>query len=253
MSGRRSRIHERSVKWILGIGILILLGSSLMLVTAQGDDDTPVWKSLILLGYTAGIHGLGQLSYHSLALRKTGTSLTVLLIQITLLAPHWMHPAALLSWFGLFDQAGLLTLLRGEHRVFAACIVENLRTPPATAAADVRRLLFAAVAGGGDCACAFQRAGADHVAVPVERVCCRGDKGPPAPVLAGGRASAAPGVRVLSDLATFCPHGGRDSSVDAQSGENGVTVAADCSRGHLQVKVAGVVVDVVEAAVGSDE
>lgn len=109
--------QERNIKWMLGIGILILLGSSLMLVTAHWDDYTPVWKYLILLGYTAGIHGLGQLAYHSLGLRKTGTGLmvlTVLLIPITFLALHWVHPAALTSWSGLFSQAGLLVLLAGN-------------------------------------------------------------------------------------------------------------------------------------------
>jgi len=109
--------QERNIKWMLGIGILILLGSSLMLVTAHWDDYTPVWKYLILLGYTAGIHGLGQMAYHSLALRKTGTGLmvlTVLLIPITFLALHWVHPAALTSWSGLFGQAGLLAMLAGN-------------------------------------------------------------------------------------------------------------------------------------------
>lgn len=92
--------QERNIKWMLGIGILILLGSSLMLVTAHWDDYTPVWKYLILLGYTAGIHGLGQLSYHSLALRRTGTglmALTVLLIPLTFLGLHWIQPVSVTS------------------------------------------------------------------------------------------------------------------------------------------------------------
>lgn len=119
--------QERNIKWMLGIGIAILLGSSLMLVTAHWDDYTPVWKYLILLGYTAGIHGLGQLSYHSLALRKTGTGLmvlTVLLIPITFVALHWVHPAALASWSGLFGQAGLLALLAGNS-VFSPVVTEE--------------------------------------------------------------------------------------------------------------------------------
>src|SRR5690606_34126853 len=93
--------QERNIKWMLGIGMLILLGSSLMLVTSHWDDYTPVWKSLILLGYTACIHGLGQFSYHSLALRKTGTglmALTVLLIPLTFLGLHWIHPDPVASW-----------------------------------------------------------------------------------------------------------------------------------------------------------
>lgn len=106
--------QDQNIKWMLGIGILILVGSSLMLVTAHWDDYTPVWKYLILLGYTAGIHGLGQLSYHSLGLRKTGAGLmllTVLLIPLTFLGLHWVQPAPLTSWSALFGQAGMLVLL----------------------------------------------------------------------------------------------------------------------------------------------
>src|SRR5436190_6563968 len=99
---------------MLGIGILILVGSSLMLVTAHWSAYTPVWKYLILLGYTAGIQGLGQLSYHSLGLRKTGSGLmllTVLLLPVTFLGLHWVQPAPLASWSALFGQVGLLALL----------------------------------------------------------------------------------------------------------------------------------------------
>ncbi|MGE4001592.1 MAG: hypothetical protein AB7I48_15370, partial [Planctomycetaceae bacterium] len=98
--------QERNIKWMLGIGLLIVLGSSLMLVTAHWDDYTPLWKSLVLLGYTAGIYGLGQLAYYSLALRKTGTglmALTVLLIPLTFLGAHWVNPLSVAgggAWFG---------------------------------------------------------------------------------------------------------------------------------------------------------
>jgi hypothetical protein len=109
--------QERNIKWMLGIGILILLGSSLMLVTAHWDDYTPLWKYLILLGYTAGIHGLGQISYHSLALQRTGTglmALTVLLIPLTFLGLHWVHPDFLASWSAVAGQIGLVALLAGN-------------------------------------------------------------------------------------------------------------------------------------------
>ncbi|MBX3438847.1 MAG: hypothetical protein KF861_15250, partial [Planctomycetaceae bacterium] len=67
-------LQERNIKWMLGVGVLILLGSSLMLVTSHWSAYTPSWKLLILLAYTACIHGLGQFSEHSLALRKTGAA-----------------------------------------------------------------------------------------------------------------------------------------------------------------------------------
>ncbi|MBI1310637.1 hypothetical protein GC176_04950 [bacterium] len=86
--------QEQSIKWMLGVGIMILLGSSLMLVTSHWDTCTPLWKSLILLGYTAGIHVAGQISFHSLGLRKTGTglmALTVLLIPLSFHVLRWIH------------------------------------------------------------------------------------------------------------------------------------------------------------------
>ena len=99
---------------MLGVGILILLGSSLMLVTSHWESYTPVWKYLILLSYTAIIHVAGQVSYHRFMLRKTGIglmALTVLLIPLTFLAVRWVHPDALLSLAGLLMHTGLATML----------------------------------------------------------------------------------------------------------------------------------------------
>ena len=84
--------QEQNIKWMLGVGMMILIGSSLMLVTSHWDAYTPLWKSVILLGYTLGVHIAGQVSYHSLALRKTGTvlmALTVLLIPLGFHALRW--------------------------------------------------------------------------------------------------------------------------------------------------------------------
>lgn len=92
--------QEQSIKWMLGVGMMILLGSSLMLVTSHWDSCTPLWKSVILLGYTAGIHVAGQVSFHSLSLRKTGTglmALTVLLIPLSFHVLRWIHVDGFLS------------------------------------------------------------------------------------------------------------------------------------------------------------
>jgi len=93
-------LQEQSIKWMLGVGMMILLGSSLMLVTSHWDSCTPLWKSIILLGYTAGIHVAGQISFHSLSLRKTGTglmALTVLLIPLSFHVLRWIHVDGFLS------------------------------------------------------------------------------------------------------------------------------------------------------------
>ena len=92
--------QEQSIKWMLGVGMMILLGSSLMLVTSHWDSCTPLWKSVILLGYTAAIHVGGQISFHSLGLRKTGTglmALTVLLIPLSFHVLRWIHVDGLLA------------------------------------------------------------------------------------------------------------------------------------------------------------
>lgn len=114
--------QEQNIQWILGFGILILLGSSLMLVTSHWHTYTPVWKHLILLTYTAGLHFAGQVAYHTLGLRKTGTGLmvlTVLLLPLGFLAMRWIHPDEVLSLAGVAQHLGLLILL-AVNTVFAA-------------------------------------------------------------------------------------------------------------------------------------
>lgn len=86
-------LQEQNIKWILATGMLIVLGSSLMMVTSHWDQINNVWKYLIILGYTALIHAGGQGSYRHLGLRKTGTllmALTVLLLPVTFSAWHWL-------------------------------------------------------------------------------------------------------------------------------------------------------------------
>jgi hypothetical protein len=89
-------LQERSIRWMLALGVFILLGSSLLLVTIQWHDAAHVWKYLIFLAYTASLFGNGEWTYHRLGLRRTGTvlqALTVLLVPILFLALNW-GPAA---------------------------------------------------------------------------------------------------------------------------------------------------------------
>jgi hypothetical protein len=106
--------QEENIKWVLGLGVCILLGSSLRLVTLHWQGYTPVWKYLILLAYTGGVFALGEFGYHRMGLRKTGTvlmSLTVLLIPISFLALHWIQPNSETSWIEGLPQLGLVVLL----------------------------------------------------------------------------------------------------------------------------------------------
>jgi len=89
-----SFLHERNIKWVLGVGMLILLGSSVLLVSAHWATYTPVWKYLIFLTYTAAIFAVGQWTRHRLALVRTGTVLqilTLLLVPVTFLVLHWVQ------------------------------------------------------------------------------------------------------------------------------------------------------------------
>jgi hypothetical protein len=114
--------QEQNIKWMLGVGMMIMIGSSLMLVTSHWDAYTPLWKSVILLGYTVGVHIAGQVSFHSLALRKTGTvlmALTVLLIPLGFHALRWNFSED----FG--QQTASLLLLAGNG-VFATLAARRI-------------------------------------------------------------------------------------------------------------------------------
>lgn len=116
--------QEQNIKWMLGVGMLILIGSSLMLVTSHWDDYTPVWKSVILLAYTMGVHGAGQVSFHSLGLRKTGTvlmALTVLLIPLGFHALSW-------NYHNGFGQHATSLLLFAGNVIFAALASRRIFT-----------------------------------------------------------------------------------------------------------------------------
>lgn len=111
-------LQEKNIKWMLGLGGLILFASSLMLVTSHWQDYTPLWKSLVVMGYTVVLYVLGEVAYRQLGLRRTGTSLlamTVLLIPISFLAVRVMHE----DLSGASHLAGIVGLLLA-NTVFAA-------------------------------------------------------------------------------------------------------------------------------------
>ncbi|HVW01239.1 MAG TPA: hypothetical protein VHB77_12895, partial [Planctomycetaceae bacterium] len=94
-------LSEENIRWMLGLGVLLLLGSSIRLVTVHWHDYTPVWKYVILLAYTAAVFACSQLAQYRLGLRKTGSvlmGLTVLLIPLNFLALHWVQPAGDNAW-----------------------------------------------------------------------------------------------------------------------------------------------------------
>lgn len=88
-----SFLQEKNIKWVLTAGMMILLGSSLMMVTRGWDQLDAAWQHIVIIGYTATIFGAGSWSYHKLGLRKTGTgllALSVLLIPLSFVAWYWI-------------------------------------------------------------------------------------------------------------------------------------------------------------------
>ncbi len=120
-------LQEQNIRWMLCIGLMILLGSSLMLVSSNWENYSIGWRLLVLLGYTAGVHGLGQLTYHSLGLKKTGTglmALTVLLLPLSFHGLRWVHPDGVLSAATLLDHVVLWGSLVAE---LAVCVLAATR------------------------------------------------------------------------------------------------------------------------------
>jgi len=113
-------LQDRNIKWILGVGTAILLGSSLMLVSSQWAGYSAIFKELIILAYTGLVFLVGRYSYERLALRRTGT---VLLTLSVMLAP--VACAALpmvrqvdtwnVAYLGLLATAGVLTWRIGSR------------------------------------------------------------------------------------------------------------------------------------------
>lgn len=132
-----SFLQERNIKWVLALGMLILLSSSLLLVSMQWNRYASAEKQLVFLVYTALLHGAGYWTYHRLGLRRTGIvlqGLTVLLIPILFLAWQWnplgkwredvtyLLLLAATSAFAFTAARQICThLLRGEQRTFLFC------------------------------------------------------------------------------------------------------------------------------------
>ena len=67
-----SFLDEKNIKWVLSTGLLILLGSSVMMVTRGWNHFDSTWKFATIVGYTAAIFGAGHWSYHKLACGRPG-------------------------------------------------------------------------------------------------------------------------------------------------------------------------------------
>ncbi len=107
-------LEERSIKWMLGLGMLVLLGSSLKFVTAHWETYSPFWKYLVLIAYTAVMYGMAEVGLHRLMLRRTGTgllALTLCLLPLTFLALRWVAPGLPDDVGSLVHDVGLGTLL----------------------------------------------------------------------------------------------------------------------------------------------
>ena len=107
-----SFFQERNIKWMLALGVMIVFGSSLMLVTKQWDHWSPLWKALTVIGYSAAVFGSGELCFHRLGLRNTGTvmrTLTLLLLPLSFLAIHRLGTTEA-GWLIRSEQLGLLML-----------------------------------------------------------------------------------------------------------------------------------------------
>lgn len=107
-------LEERSIKWMLGLGMLVLLGSSLKFVTAHWETYSPFWKYLVLIAYTAVMYGSAELGLHRLMLKRTGTgllALTLSLLPLTFLALRWVAPGLPDGISGMLHDIGLGSLL----------------------------------------------------------------------------------------------------------------------------------------------
>jgi hypothetical protein len=116
-------LEERSIKWMLGLGMLVLLGSSLKFVTYHWESYSPFWKYLVLIAYTAITYGLAEVGLHRLLLKRTGTGLLALtlgLLPLTFLALRWVAPGLPGDFAGLVHDVGLGSLLI-VNLAFTAC------------------------------------------------------------------------------------------------------------------------------------
>ena len=135
-----SFLQERNIKWMLGLGTLILFGCSVKLISTHWNETSAAWKHVILLAYTTAIFITANQCFWRLALRTTGTvlmALTVLLLPITFLAWQWVWMEVTqgawsmtfnLMLLGVNVVAGWIMaasifrhLLRGRQPTFVVC------------------------------------------------------------------------------------------------------------------------------------
>jgi hypothetical protein len=106
-----SFLQEQNIKWMLGIGTLILFGSSVKLASANWNATSDTWKYVVLLAYAGAVAAAADQAYWRLGLRKTGNvlmGLTVLLLPVTFLI--WSNVWTQLQ-SGVWRQVGSLLLL----------------------------------------------------------------------------------------------------------------------------------------------
>lgn len=140
-------LQERNIKWILGIGTILTLGSSLMLVSSQWSGFSAIFKELIILAYTALVFGTGRYAYERLALRRTGTVLLTLSVTLAPIAcaaiPFvWEYDSWNFSYVALLIAAAALTARVG-NRVFQHFL--RARQPALTASYVILALAGAIV------------------------------------------------------------------------------------------------------------
>lgn len=135
-----SFLQDRNIKWMLGLGTLILFGSSVKLISTHWNETSAAWKHVILLAYTTAIFVTANQCFWRLGLRTTGTvlkALCVLLLPVTFLAWHWVWSEATngawsvtlnLMLLGVNLIAGWIMagsifqhLLRGRQPTFVVC------------------------------------------------------------------------------------------------------------------------------------
>lgn len=86
-----SFLQERNIQWIFGIGSLLLVGSSLMLVTTNWESYSNEWKHLIFVGYTTLFWIGGEVLYSRQGLKRSGTAfmaIAVVLYPMTFMSLH---------------------------------------------------------------------------------------------------------------------------------------------------------------------
>ena len=134
-----SFLQEKNIKWLLGIGTILVLGSSMRLIGSHWTEYPPVWKYLVILAYTAIIFIASQVCYWQLTLRKTGSglmALTVLLLPISFFALHWVEPSENISLHYFAMHFPIVALLVGNlvlsylaaRRIFAHFLRANQPT-----------------------------------------------------------------------------------------------------------------------------